>query len=69
MLLKNGSVNNFFNRMENSAQIFHTGLKRQRNKSFVQSVAVEQLSRRLLNIGDIQVKYQRRKRVYGSVEP
>jgi len=41
MLVKNGFVNNLFHLMEKSAQIFHTGLKRPRNKSFVQSEAIE----------------------------
>lgn len=60
MPIENGFVNNLFNPIEKSAQIFHTGLKRPRNKSFVQSVAIEQLSRRLLNIGNILVIYQLR---------
>jgi len=53
MLVKNGYVNKLFNPIENSAQIFHTGLKRRRKKNLVQSVAIEQLSRRPLNIGNI----------------
>ena len=57
MLVKNGFVNKLLDPIEDSAQIFHTGLKRPREKNLVQSVAIEQLSRRPLNIGDIRAIY------------